>query len=181
MLSAKKFVAKNRRKLLLLAEFIVKFNLLAIPMYAIMLSGTQLQPLQSVTTDAVYAVFKILGYAAERSGTTIAFGSPLYTNIVIDTDCTAWKSMYAFVALMLATPFALGWEKRLKLILLGVAALFVLNVARIVSTVAFAVSFGISWLDVVHTVLWREGMILAVVAFWFLAVRGYAGRPKSKK
>ena len=181
MFSAKKFVAKNRRKLLMLVEFIVKFNLLAIPMYAIILSGMQLQPLQDATTSAVYAIFRFLGYAAERSGTTIAFGAPLYTNIVIDTDCAAWKSMYAFAALIVATPFALGWEKRLKLILLGVAALFVLNVVRIVSTVAVAVSFGIGWLDVVHTVLWREGMILAVVLFWFLAVRGYAGRPKSKK
>lgn len=181
MLSAKKFVAKNRRKLLLLAEFIAKFNVLAIPMYAIILSGMQLQPLQDATTSAVYAAFKLLGYAAERSGTTIAFASPLYTNIVIDTDCAAWKSMYAFAALIVATPFALGWEKRLKLILVGVFALFVLNVVRIVSTVAAAVSFGIGWLDVVHTVLWREGMILAVVAFWFLAVRRYAGRPKSKK
>jgi len=171
MFSAKKFVTKNRRKLLMLVEFIVKFNLLAIPMYAIMLSGMQLQPLQDATTSAVYAAFKLLGYAAERSGTTIALGAPLYTNIVIDTDCAAWKSMYAFAALMLATPFALGWEKRLKLIVLGVAALFVLNVVRIVSTVAAAVTFGAAWLDVVHTVLWREGMILAVVLFWFVAIR----------
>ena len=181
MLSAKKFVTKNRRKLLLLGEFIVKFNLLAIPMYAVLLSGMQLQPLQSVTTDAVYAVFKILGYAAERNGTTISFGSPLYTDIVIDTDCTAWKSMYAYAALVLATPFAIGWGKKSKLILIGVLALFALNAVRIVSTVAVAVAFGAGWLDVVHTVLWREGMILAVVAFWFLAVQGGAGRPKSKK
>jgi len=181
MFSAAKFMSKNKKKILKLVRFLVVFNVLAIPMYAIILSDMQLQPLQDATTSAVYAAFKLLGYAAERSGTTIAFGAPLYTNIVIDTDCAAWKSMYAFAALMLATPFALGWEKRLKLILLGVAALFVLNVVRIVSTVAVAVSFGIGWLDVVHTVLWREGMILAVVAFWFLAVRRHAGRPKSKK
>ncbi|MFH1623049.1 MAG: exosortase/archaeosortase family protein [Candidatus Aenigmatarchaeota archaeon] len=181
MFSAAKFVSKNKKKILKLVRFLVVFNVLAIPMYAILLSGAQLQPLQSFTTDIVYAVFGFLGYATERHGTTIALGAPLHTDIAIDADCTAWKSMYAYAALVMATPLAIGWKKRSKLIAAGVLALFALNVVRIVSTVAAAAAFGVATLDVVHTVLWREGMIAAVVLFWFLAVRGYAARPKSKK
>lgn len=172
--SATKFVKKNERKIRLLARFLVAFNLLALPMYVVMLSGAQLPALQDATTGVVFAVFRLLGYEATRSGTTITLGAPLYTNIAIDTDCAAWKSMYAYAALVLATPFAMGWKKRLGLILAGTAVLFALNIVRIVSTVAAAVAFGIGVLDVVHTVLWREGMILAVVAMWFASVRGAA-------
>jgi exosortase/archaeosortase family protein len=181
MFSAKKFVKKNERKIRLLARFLVVFNLLAIPMYAVMLSGAQLPALQDATTTVVFAIFRLLGYDATRSGTTIALGAPLDVNIAIDTDCAAWKSMYAYAALVLATPFTIGRTRRLKLVLAGVAVLFALNVVRIVSTAAAAMAFGIATLDVVHTVLWREGMILAVVLLWFLAVRGYRGQPKGKK
>jgi exosortase/archaeosortase family protein len=181
MFSAKKFVKRNERKIRMLARFLVVFNLLAIPMYAVMLSGTQLPALQDATTTVVFAVFRLLGYDATRSGTTIGLGAPLNVNIAIDTDCAAWKSMYAYAALVLATPFAMGWKKRSGLVLAGTVALFALNVVRIVSTVAAAMAFGLAVLDVVHTVFWREGMILAVVLLWFLAVRGYRARPKGKK
>lgn len=169
--SAAKFVKANEEKIKKLVRFLVLFNLLAIPMYAVLLSGAQLPALQSVTTDAVYSIFQALGYSAERAGFTITFTAPLQTSIVIDMDCTAWKSMYAFAALVLATPGKMGWKRRLVLILAGVLALFALNVVRIVSTVAAAAAFGIATLDVVHTVLWREGMILAVVAMWLVSVR----------
>lgn len=171
MFSTAKFVKRNEQKIRKLVRFLVVFNLLAIPMYAVLLSGTQLPLLQSVTTDVVSSIFRALGYSAERAGYTIAFTAPLQTSIAIDTDCAAWKSMYAYAALVLATPFAIDWRKRTKLILAGVIALFALNVVRIVSTVAAAVAFGAAWLDVVHTVLWREGMILAVVLLWFVAIK----------
>lgn len=181
MFSATKFVKRNERKIRMLARFLVVFNLLALPMYAVMLAGAQLPPLQDATTTAVFAVFKLLGYEATRSGTTISLGAPLDVDIAIDTDCAAWKSIYAYAALVLATPFTLGWKRRLGLVLAGTVVLFAMNIVRIVSTVAAAMAFGLAVLDVVHTVLWREGMILAVVLLWFLAVRGHRGRPKGKK
>ncbi|MCX6820571.1 MAG: archaeosortase/exosortase family protein, partial [Candidatus Aenigmarchaeota archaeon] len=141
----------HERKLLMLVRFVVIFNLLAIPMYAILASGTQLPALQEATTDVVFAIFRALGYTAERSGFTIVFTAPLQAGIVIDTDCTGWKSMYAFAALVIATPFAIGWKRRSMIVALGVAALFALNIVRIVSTVAAAAAFGIGTLEVVHT------------------------------
>jgi len=174
MFSAEKFVKMHERKLLLIVRFLVIFNLLAIPMYLILISGTTLPALQEVTTDVVFAIFRALGYSAERAGFTITFTAPLQASIVIDTDCTGWKSMYAFAALVVATPFAMGRKKRSMIVAMGVAVLFLLNIVRIVSTVVAAVAFGIATLDVVHTLLWREGMILAVLALWVISVRPYA-------
>ena len=46
--------------------------------------------------------------------------------------------------------------------------LFLLNFVRIVSTILFSLKFGFQYLDIVHTFLWREGLILAVVCVWYL-------------
>jgi len=167
-------VEKNERDIALLARFLVAFNLLALPMYAILLSGAQLPILQTMVASIVDAVLNAMSYTTSLSGMVIHMEAPLRADIAIDADCTGWKSMYAYAALVLATPLAMGWKKRTKLVVIGVSALFALNIARIVTTLAAAVAFGPATLDVVHTVLWREGMIAAVVVFWFLAVRGHA-------
>jgi len=173
MFSARNFVEKNERKITLLARFLVAFNLLALPMYAVILSGTQLPILQSIVASIVDAVLNAMSYSTSLSGMVIRVASPVAVDVAIDADCTGWKSMYAYAALVLATPLAMGWRKRTKLVVIGMSALFVLNIARIVSTVAAASVFGVAVLDVVHTVLWREGMIIAVVLLWFAVVRKF--------
>ena len=168
MIFAKEFVNNNMKKIEMVLEFLIKFNLLAIPMYLVIFSNARFYPMQTLLTDIVYYIFQILGYSVEKYGIIISFiGVQFATEIVIDMDCTAWKSMYALVALMIASPVK-NDNKKLKYIILGLVLIFVLNIFRIVSTVAIAHSFGAQYLDVVHTVLWREGMILAVLVVWFV-------------
>ena len=55
--------------------------------------------------------------------------------------------------------------------LIGSATLFAINIVRLVTTVLAAYSLGFGALDVMHTVLWREGLIIAVLALWFFWLR----------
>jgi exosortase/archaeosortase family protein len=149
--------------------FLIKLNLLAIPMYLVIWSGAQAIPLQVFVKDVSYKSLKLAGFDVSNPQPAstwfwISSGSSR-EQINIDLDCTGWKSMFAIAALMVATPLALD-RKKLGQIALAVGGIFLLNVVRIVTTLSFSATFGLEYLEIVHTVLWREGMIAAVVAIW---------------
>lgn len=155
----------------LLADFLIKFNLLAIPMYIILFLGIEFYPLQVALTDLVHWVITALGYEAVKNGIMLTFVNPPFmATVIMGIDCTAWKSMYALAALMLASPVA-NDRKKLKYIILGVLFVFVLNIIRLVTTVLIGYQFGMDYLDIVHTLLWREGIIFAVIAIWLLWIK----------
>jgi exosortase/archaeosortase family protein len=167
----------DAKKAEMVLDFLIKFNILAIPMYIILFSGFSHYPTQRLLTDIVYTSLKGMGYWVERSGITILLfqpsdppGPPHVESVVMGFDCTAWKTMYAFACLVIASPVAGRWKK-IRFILVGGALLFAINIVRITSTIMVAYGAGFQYLDVVHTVLWREGLILALLALWFLWLR----------
>lgn len=171
--------------------FLLKFNLLALPLYALMYSNFSLPQLQFFLTDVLYSLLKALGYEIAKDGFMLGLlsGSTIAT-IKIDMDCTGWKSMYALAALIIATPAiatpatgssAVGGYKKLKFLALGLASLFLINIARLLTTIAFVYHFGLQHLDLVHTMLWREGLILAVAAIWYLWLRKVEKLKKLRK
>jgi exosortase/archaeosortase family protein len=172
----KKKILERRKKLLTILTFLIKFNLLAIPMYIIMYLDLTLPPLQVFLADMTGKVLTSFGYSVAREGQFL-----ILSNITIDIsmDCTGWKSMYTLVALAIATPSA--WKKRLRFLAIGLPAIFLLNFIRIVTTIIFALQFGLQYLEVVHTVFWREGLILAVVVAWFLWLRTVRYNTKNHK
>lgn len=162
---------KSVERIELLADFLIKFNLLAIPMYVLLFSGAEFYPMQLLLTDLVHWIITALGYEAVKNGIMLTLVStPMIVTVMMGVDCTAWKSMYALAALMVASPVA-NDKKKVKYILLGVSFLFVLNIVRLATTVLVGYRLGMWYLDIMHTVLWREGMILAVVAFWLLWIK----------
>lgn len=169
-----RFEIKDTQKLELVADFLIKFNLLAIPMYLILIHGFQFYPMQSVLTDVVYTTFKSSGYWIERSDLKLMLfapaeppGPPRVETLVMGFDCTAWKTMYAFAALVIASPVA-GKRKKLNFIILGSLLLFGLNIVRLITTVFAAYTIGFESLNFMHTILWREGLIIALIALWFM-------------
>lgn len=169
---------KDVERIELIVDFLIKFNLLAVPMYIVLLSGIEFYPLQLMLTDVVHAIVTSLAYEAVKNGITLTLVSmPAVANVIIGVDCTAWKSMYALAALMIASPVP-NDRKKLKHILLGVSAVFVINIVRLVTTVLAGYRFGMRYLDIVHTLLWREGMIFAVVLIWLLWFKGEKEKQK---
>lgn len=169
---------KRLNKLIAILLFLLKFNLLAIPMYLLMYLNISVPELQSFVANAVHALLSMLGYSTVVEGYIIKFAAGLTIfSVDINFDCTGWKSMYALFALVIATPvkYRWGWEQnwkqKLKFLAIGLPAIFIVNIFRIATTIAVAMSFGAAYLDIVHTLLWQEGLIIAVVAIWYLWLR----------
>ena len=146
--------------------FLVTFNLLAIPLYIGLYTDFSFEPLQKFDAKIVSATLHIFGYSANTDGIAVNLISDSNAyKIDISWDSTAWKSMYAVASLIIATPI-LKLSKRLKFAAIAVAIIFFINYLRITTTILISTNFGFNLFDIVHTVLWREGLILAVVAVW---------------
>lgn len=156
-----------RKKLKTIAWFLIKFNLLAIPLYLVMYFNFTLLPLQTfLATLSSYGV-KLFGYPVTQDEMFLTSGS---RQIEISWDSTGWKSMYALAALVIATPVS-DWNKKIRFLFIGVPLVFLINYLRITSTILVSLKFGFQYFDIIHMFLWREGLILAVVAIWYVWLR----------
>jgi exosortase/archaeosortase family protein len=161
----------ERRKMLFgILWFIVKLNLLVIPLYALLALDFSIPQLQSWIASAISSGLGLLGHPSTTVGKFVYVSSgQIYSAFEISMDCTGWKSIYLIAALAIATPS--DRMSKVRFLAISVPAIFILNYARILTTIIFAFSYGFQYLDIVHTLLWREGLIFAVLAFWFIWLR----------
>ncbi len=154
-------------RLIPVLKFLVIFNLLAIPLYVALYTNFSFEPLQEFNAKIVASTLKIFGYNADVKGFTINLVTGDITQkIDISWDSTGWKSMYALASLIIATPIS-KISKRIKFAVLGIGVIFLINYLRILTTIIISAIFGFSLFNIIHTVLWREGLILAVIGLWF--------------
>jgi exosortase/archaeosortase family protein len=161
-----------RKKLWTLVLFLVKFNILAIPMYMALFLNLSYPPLQTFLTELTYKNLNLMGYHASlvtspESEVQLIYFSDQFPKVQISWDSTGWKSMYALLALTLATPLP-NMKGKFKFLLIGIPSIFLLNYLRIITTILISLNFGVQYFEIIHTLLWREGLILAVVAIWYL-------------
>ena len=150
-------------------KFLIRFNLFAIPLYLIIISGFQLVFLKDITTHLSLSLLRFTGIDASLSGNSILV--PLEADsfaAVIDWDCTGWKSMFALFALIFATDFSL--RKKLHG-LIFIPLVYLVNLIRIWFMFYFVSSFGLLYYDLVHATLWSWGLILTIIAFWVVWIR----------
>jgi len=162
---------KINKKLIIILSFLIKFNLFAIPLYIILYFDLYFLPMQEFLAYISYKTLSFLGYEVSLSGVVIRIVRNLeLLNIEISWDSTGWKSMYTLAALVLATSGP-NLCKKGKFLLFGITFLFFLNFLRIITTISIAVNFGFNYFEIVHMLLWREGLIFAVVAIWYFWLR----------
>lgn len=159
------FRKKNLKTVL---SFLIVFNLLSIPIYLVIITDYSFQPLQGMVASITTALLEVQGYSIVQNGQfmVVAAGNGIY-RVEVSWDSTGWKSVYALFALVMATPVSTLWKK-LRFLAIGLPAIFALNIARIVTTMLIAITLGFQYFDIVHTVLWREGLIIAVVLVWYI-------------
>lgn len=158
---------KSRKKLLKILLFIIKLDAFLVPLFFLLQADFSYEPLQNFLAAAVSNTLNFLGYTTTLSSHYIsaAFGKSMAV-IDISMDCTGWKSAYVLFALAIATPLA--FKKKLGFLLASIPAILFINYIRIVSTISYAQRFGLQHLDVIHNVLWQEGLVIAVLALWVL-------------
>jgi len=110
-----------------IAWFLVKLNILAIPMWILLYFNITLPALQSFIAYLTFRIVSFLGYNISLSNFSLILVSGLNMLIIaIDTDCTAWKSMYFLAALSIATPAEN--RSRLKFLAIGLPLIFLINI-----------------------------------------------------
>ena len=151
--------------------FLVTFNLLAIPLYIALYTNFSFEPLKELNAKMVSATLEIFGYNAYTSKSSVnLIVDNIPQKIDISWDSTGWKSMYALTALILSTPIS-RISRKIKFAAIGVAIVFFINYLRILTTILISANFGFNLFDIVHTVLWREGLILIIIGLWFVWLR----------
>jgi exosortase/archaeosortase family protein len=152
------------KKLIKVLFFLLKFNLLAIPLYVVLYFNFSFPPLQNFLAYLVFQALEILGYKASLNGYFLTVEN--FPEIIeVSWDSTGWKSLYALAALVLATPLS-NLRKKAKFLILALPTLFSINYVRILTTIIISIKFGFKYFEIIHTFLWREGLIFAVVAIW---------------
>lgn len=160
----------NLQKLKLIFWFLIKFNLLGIPMYLIMLLNLSFTPLQLFLTDVTYKTLNFLGYQGELVDHPLCNVKAIRLStgsICITWDSTGWKSLYVLAALAIATPIV-SYRKKIKFLSIGLPLIFLINFLRVITTIVISLKFGFQYFELLHTILWREGLILAVIAIWVI-------------
>jgi exosortase/archaeosortase family protein len=144
--------------------FLIKFNVFLIPFYLIILLDINFYPLQIGFANFIATILRDLGHNVEISN-FILFIDNSYT-IDISRDCIGWKSIYSLFALLFATHGKI--KNKLKFFAIWAPVLFLINIFRVLITLMIGLNYGLTYLEIAHSFLWQEGMILIVVAIWYV-------------
>jgi exosortase/archaeosortase family protein len=161
-------MAKKSQKKKILKDvivFLLKFNVLLIPFYAIIYFDVDFYPLQIAFANFLASILRLMKYRASTSGFFLFIGEEEYP-IDISRDCIGWKSAYSLFALVFATPGLM--KDKLKFLSVWVPVLFVVNVLRTLMTILIGLNFGFQYIEIVHTFLWQEVMIVVLILVWYI-------------
>ena len=148
--------------------FLIKFNILLIPFYAIIYFDVSFYILQIAFTNFIASILNLMGYQTSTSDFFLFLGESQYP-IDISRDCLGWKSMYSLFALVFATSGLI--KDKLKFLAVWVPVLFVVNIFRVLITMLVGLNLGFQYLEFIHTFLWQGIMIIALVLVWYVWLR----------
>ncbi len=162
---------KTDSSLMLILKFLLMFNILSIPMYMIMYFDASFTQLQDSVALLSNGIMKIFGYDNNLDGHSISLldGDTLRT-VDISWDSTGWKSMYAIFALVAATPL-INFRKKLLYTTVLIPSVFLINLARVVTTITLSIDYGFSNFDLIHLFLWRYLLIGTILTGWLACLK----------
>ncbi len=143
--------------------FLIKFNILAIPMYAAILLEFDFYILQQCTANVVYFLLQFFGFSPVIDGIMITI--PVQNGTwaaLINSACTGWKSVLLFLALVAATP-----KNNKKTALIFIPVILLVNIIRIVF-MFWVASVELAYFELAHTLIWSWGMIIIIISLWLL-------------
>jgi len=153
----------KEKKLKQAVKFIVLLNLLSLPIHLITFFKLRWVSLQIVEANLIKFLLSPLT-KVKTEGPFLFLENEFVAKI--SWDSTGWKSFLFFIALILATP--VNFKRKFFPILVGLPAIFFINLARILTTILIALKFGISYFEIVHSYLWRWCTIFVTIFLWFL-------------
>lgn len=163
-------LTKEQERLWRTLQFIIRFTVFSIPLYLIIWLNIGMMPLQSLVADHTTWAIDAYGYDVSRDGLLMSVGQDSPFMFLIGEDCTGWKSMIAFVALVIAT-LGVSLRKRAIGIAVGIPLIYLGNLARILLVVMAEAVYGYDAALFIHDWLWQAGLIALVLVLWIIWLR----------
>ena len=163
-----KSLDNNQQRLLKVLEFLIIFNLLAIPLQVIIHFNVNLYQLAFIERTHVSVLLDLFGikhYLTDLSTTTGMIPAINLNDkiLAIGEPCTAFRSILAFSALVIASPRDKNYKKKALML---IPIIYVFNVLRITSLAMITIS-NPSLFELLHVVLWREGLVFLILILWY--------------
>ncbi len=118
------------------------------------------------------ALASISGSALEIMGVPVSLdGAVISTNgflAIVAQQCTAIELILIYSALALVCPVSL--KARALALLLGIPALCLLNLVRVISLLLIGIGFP-QHLDMAHLAIWQTVMVSAAFVMWLIWLR----------
>jgi len=162
------------RKMWELIVFLSRLIVLALPLYLVIFFAFDLYPMQVMAASQSASIMSSLGWETVLDGVMVTANGFTF---MVNQDCTAWKSMLFFFALVFAFP-GVASRKRLLGLAAGIPLIWIGNLARIIGTVGIEGIYGEAMAMLVHDYLWRLGLVALVLGLWLAWIR--ICKPKSK-
>jgi exosortase H (IPTLxxWG-CTERM-specific) len=168
------FWQRNRRELTFLILFVVilggSFTLISINW----VNDHAIEPFTAGIASLSGGVLHLLGQNVTMTGTVIR--NPRFA-VNIRNGCNGVEAMLIFIAAVLAFPAS--WKSRLTGLALGILAIQVVNLVRVVALFLTGVYFP-KIFDTSHTVIWQTIVILCGVLLWIFWANRFAAPPASE-
>ncbi len=158
-------LTKEQERLWRTLQFIIRFTIFSIPLYLVIWLNVGMMPLQSLVADNTFFMIDAFGYDVSRDGLLMSVGEDQPFRFLIGEDCTGWKSMLAFAALVIAT-LGVTLKKRAIGIAIGIPLIYLGNMARIIIVVMAESAYGYDAAIFIHDWLWQAGLIALVLVLW---------------
>jgi exosortase/archaeosortase family protein len=161
-------IRKKQAKQIRTVNFLIRLLVWAIPLYIILLLDLSLPQLQHFIADIVTYMLNLAGMHPVLKDLLISI--PIRDGswgAFINWDCTAWKSLLAFLALVMAVDKG---DKKKGLVLF-LPLIFVINILRIFFMFWFVQTYDLAYFGLVHTLIWSWGMIFTILIFWVIWLR----------
>ncbi len=129
------------------------------------MSGAWLDAFCAMLAQIAGFALTLIGVPASSDGAIV--GADAFSAVIVP-ECSALNVIVLFGAAVLVYPASIG--ARLRGLLLGVAALFTLNIARIVSLILIGIHYPDS-LEDAHLFVWQPAMALAAIGLGILWYR----------
>ena len=169
--AAGSFWQRNRRELTFLILFVVllggSFTLISVNW----VNDHAVEPFTAGIARVSGGVLRLLGQDVTMSGTVIR--NPRFA-VNIRNGCNGIEAMLIFLAAVLAFPAS--WKSRLAGLVLGILAIQVINLVRVVALFLTGVYFP-KIFDTSHTVIWQTIVILFGVLLWIFWANRFAAPP----
>jgi exosortase H (IPTLxxWG-CTERM-specific) len=169
------FWQRNRRELTFLLVFVILlgggFTLISINW----VNDHVIEPFTAGIARLSGGVLNVLGQNVSMNGTVIR--SPRFS-VNIRNGCNGVEAMLIFLAAVLAFPAS--WPSRLKGLGLGILAIQVINLVRVVALFLTGVYFP-KIFDTSHTVIWQTIVILFGVVLWIFWANRFATPPPARE